>query len=253
MSLNQISAVIIVKDAAGTLAQTLDSLAYFAEVIVYDNGSTDGSQALCGEFENVKLHEGAFLGFGPSKNHAVSLAANDWVLSIDSDETVSAALRDSIDKADLSDPKLAYEVDRHNYFMGRRVRHSGWSNDWLLRLYNRSAQAFNEAMVHEIVILSDGSKTMRLDGPLRHKAVNDLGQFLVKINRYSEIRRNTAKRTLPVAVILFKTVWAFFRTYVIRLGFLDGWRGLVIAISNANGVFFKYMKPFADRATRNDK
>ena len=253
MSLNQISAVIIVKDAAGTLAQTLDSLAYFAEVIVYDNGSTDGSQALCGECENVKLHEGAFLGFGPSKNHAVSLAANDWVLSIDSDETVSAALRDSIDKADLSDPKLAYEVDRHNYFMGRRVRHSGWSNDWLLRLYNRSAQAFNEAMVHEIVILSDGSKTMRLDGPLRHKAVNDLGQFLVKINRYSEIRRNTAKRTLPVAVILFKTVWAFFRTYVIRLGFLDGWRGLVIAISNANGVFFKYMKPFADRATRNDK
>jgi len=77
--------------------------------------------------------------------------------------------------------------------------------------------------------------------------VRELGQFLVKVNRYSELRSQAARRVHSPAVVLFLAAWAFFRTYVLRLGFLDGWRGLVIAWSNANGVFFKYMKPYANR------
>jgi hypothetical protein len=91
---------------------------------------------------------------------------------------------------------------------------------------------------------------VRLPGPLRHAAVRDIGDLLVKVNRYSELRRRTRPVAMPAPLILLRAIWAFLRTLLLQGGFLDGWRGLVIAWSNANGVFFKYMKPYADRAVR---
>jgi hypothetical protein len=80
-----------------------------------------------------------------------------------------------------------------------------------------------------------------------HYAVTDVSQFLNKINRYSEIRKENAKKAYPLPVIMLKAFWAFFRTYVLRRGFLDGWRGLVISVSNANGVFYKNIKIYAKK------
>lgn len=248
-----ISAVIITRDAAPTLRATLESLAGFDEVVVYDNGSQDGTCAIAGEFANVVLHEGEFSGFGPTKNHAASLARNDWVLSVDADERVSPDLRAGIAAADLADPAVAYSVHRANFLMGREVRHGGWGYDWLVRLYNREATGLTEVMVHEIVLPPAGGRVVRLRGDLLHDAVRDLGSFLVKIDRYSELRREDPPSASMLPLIVARSTWSFIRSYFIRLGVLDGWRGLVIAISDANGTFFKYMKPYADRAVERER
>jgi len=248
MALSDITAVIIAHNAEATLPETLESLADFSMVVVYENGSTDQTVAIAESFDNVKLVQGGFIGFGPTKNHAATLAETDWVFSLDADEAPTGELLRSLDAADLSDPKVAYSVDRHNYFKGRRVRHSGWGSDWLLRLYHRGVHCFTEVQVHEQISLTPGSSVQRLQGPINHIAVTEISQFLVKIDRYSELRRAEARRGYPAPVILVKTIWAFFHTYVIRLGFLDGWRGLVIAVSDSNGTFYKYIKIHADRA-----
>lgn len=248
-----ISAVMITRDAEATIEPALRSLAGFPEVIVYDNGSTDRTLEIARRFANVAIRQGAFLGFGPTKNHAASLASYDWIFSIDSDERVSPELMASIRTADLSAPIAGYEVLRRNFFMGRAVSHGGWGGDWLLRLYHRGQAAFTDALVHEKVRIEGQGGTGRLNGCLEHEAAGDLGSFLVKVNRYSELRRSESRAILPAPVIFLRAVWAFWRTYLLRLGFLDGWRGLVIAWSNANGVFFKYMKVYADHAVARER
>jgi len=247
-----ISAVMISRNAEETIAATLESLERFPEVIVYDNGSTDRTVEIARGFSNVSMHEGEFFGFGPTKNHAAGLASNDWVFSIDSDERISAELLDSIASADLSVDKVAYTANRANYLRGKRVRFSGWGNDWLIRLYNRNVTGLSDAAVHEIVRPPTGGEVRKLTGDLYHDAVRELGDFLVKIDRYTEIRRQHSRRVIPPALIFLRSTWAFIRTYFLRLGILDGWRGLVIAICDANGVFFKYMKPYADRAAERE-
>jgi len=104
MALTHITPVIIVRDGAATLAGTLDSLRQFDEVLVFDNGSTDGSRDLARAYANVRLEEGEFVGFGPTKNKAVSLARTDWILSLDSDEALDAALLQALDQARLTCP-----------------------------------------------------------------------------------------------------------------------------------------------------
>ena len=91
--LDKVSVVIITRNAAATLAETLESASGFDEVVVYDNGSDDATMEIAKAYENVSLHQGEFLGFGPTKNHAVSLARNDWVLSLDADEEISPQLK----------------------------------------------------------------------------------------------------------------------------------------------------------------
>jgi glycosyltransferase involved in cell wall biosynthesis len=252
MSAVPVSAVMIVRDAARTLDACLASLAALPEVVVYDNGSTDDTVARARAYPNVVVHTGPFLGFGPTKARAAGLASRDWILAIDADESVSPELMRSVQAADFTDPRTAYAVHRRNFFMGREVRHSGWSDDWLLRLYNRAATNFDDAPVHEKVPEPPGGRVVRLQGALLHSAVAGIGDFLVKVNRYSEIRRAQPLRVRSTAMVLARSFWAFFRTLVLRRGFLDGWRGVVIAVSDANGAFFKFMKPLADERVRRE-
>jgi glycosyltransferase involved in cell wall biosynthesis len=245
--IENISIVIITRDAAETLQQTLESVQQFAEVVVYDNGSTDATLDIASRYPNVKLHCGEFFGFGPTKNHALGLAKNDWVLSLDSDEALSPELVEELSGLNLDSPELAYQVLRDNYFMGKLVRRGGWGDDWLVRLFHRTYHRFDDSLVHEKVVLPKNSQALRLAAPISHSAVNRLSDFLDKINRYSELRMEVSRKTYHPAVILLRSVFAFLKSYVIKRGFLEGWRGLVIAVANANGVFFKYMKIYAKR------
>ena len=248
----QISAVIISKNAEATIGATLQSLRRFAEVVVYDNGSVDRTIEVARGFPNVNLYQGDFFGFGPTKNHAADLAAHDWIFSIDSDERVRPELLDSIAHADLSDPRVGYRVMRVNYMCGKLVRFSGWNNDRLLRLYNRKGTRLNDALVHESVQPPTDGRVSDLVGELSHETVRELSELLVKINRYSELRRAQPKGKMRPPLICLRSLWAFIRVYFLRLGLLDGWRGLVIAVYEANGVFFKYMKPYVDRVEPNE-
>jgi len=245
--LDQISIVVITKNAADTLAATLDSTAGFAEVVVYDNGSDDATLEIAQGYDNVALHEGDFFGFGPTKNHAISLASNDWVLSLDADETLSLDLVDYLRRWQPSSPNSVGIISRDNYMMGRRVEKGGRGADRLLRLFNRNTHRFDDKLVHERVPLTDSSKAEKIPSPIEHNAVRPLGEFLVKIDRYSEVHRETNNRVIHPALIFIRGMLAFVKSYVIKGGMFAGWRGLVIAWNDANGVFFKYMKIYADR------
>ena len=244
-----VSVVIITRNASSTLAATLDVLCEFEEVVIYDNGSIDETLSIAACYPNVSLYQGEFFGFGLTKRHAVSLAKNDWILSLDADEKPSeqliATLRQWIVSARSRD---IGNVRRENSMLGRPVRHSGWGNDWLVRLFNRRDYNFNDAMVHESVETDYKANVIQLPGCIEHAAVTDLSQFLEKINRYSTLRSNSGKlNKYSPWLILLKSIFAFIRTYFFQLGVLDGWRGLVIAVANANGVFWKYIKLYNDK------
>ncbi len=241
-----VSVVIITRNAAATLQNTLDAVQCFENVVIYDNGSSDDTLRIAASYPNVSLHQGDFLGFGPTKNHAVSLAKHDWILSLDADEAPSSELIASISAwVNGASPSDLGEILRENWMMGRPVHYSGWGNDWLIRLFDRRGHNFNNAMVHEAISVSSLSRVQRLSGTIKHTAVTDLSQFLEKINRYSTIRAESGKlKRYSVPVIFCKALFAFLRTYLFQHGWRDGWRGLVIAVSNANGVFWKYMKNF---------
>lgn len=249
--LTDVSAAIITKDAAATIIETLDSLREFPEVLVYDNGSSDETLDIVRRYPNTRITTGEFLGFGPTFNRAADLATHDWVFTIDADESLSPELLDSLRAADRSDPRHAYAVLRQNYVMGKHVRHAGWGGDWLVRFYHRRHFRHNEEMAHPKVVPVDGGNVTRLAGPMKHDAVRGLGEFLQKTDRYSELARHNRSKCPPPFLIVLRTCWSFFRSYILQGGVLDGWRGLVIAHSTANGTFFKHMKIYADRKTDN--
>lgn len=251
--IDAISAVIITKNAEDTLPATLESLRKFSEVVIFDNGSEDSTIEIAASFANVVIHQGSFDGFGPTKNKAVALASNDWVLSLDADESISDSLYESLVNWPATTPPNHYGlIVRENHFMGRAVKRGGWGNDKLVRLFNRRCLLFNSNRVHEFVDTKAAKistpKEYLLGGTIIHNAVQNIGQFLEKINRYSELRSQDfldKNKILSPSIILLKSLFAFIRSYILKLGILEGWRGLVIAYSNAIGVFFKYMKAYS--------
>jgi glycosyltransferase involved in cell wall biosynthesis len=238
--------VVIARDAARTI---VGSLRTFPEVVVYDNGSTDDTVAICARFANVRVERGPFFGFGPTKNHAASLAAGPWILSIDADERLDSELLKQLGELDLREPRRAFALDRRNLLLHKHVRHAGWGDNWLVRVYHRDVCRFSDVRVHEKVVVPDDVLLVRLKGGLWHDAVDDIDQFLQKISFYSELCRGAQPKLRSVPHILLGAWWAFFRSYVVRLGFLEGWRGLLIAHCEAQGSYFKHMKRYVDART----
>src|SRR5579864_7894177 len=164
----RLSAILITRNEAANIGDCLDALAFCDERIVVDCGSSDDTVAIArGKGARVETHE--FRGFGPQKNFALSLATGAWVLSIDADERATPKLADAI-KAALSDSGAdGWELPRRSSFCGRELRHSGWSPDYVLRLFRRGKAKFDDALVHERVICDGPVK--RLDQPLLHYPV----------------------------------------------------------------------------------
>ena len=241
--IDTISVVIIAKNAEATIEETLQSLISFKEVILYFNDSTDKTEEIAGKYANVTVIDGDFLGFGPTKNKAASYAENEWILSLDSDEVISDALTEELKSLKLENKKEVFVLKRDNYFLGKEVKYSGWGKDKLTRLYNRSHHQFNQNMVHEFVALKEDTVKTDLQNSFKHNAVQDINQFLQKVIKYSDLAAKD-KKTCHFVMVVLKAHFAFFKTYVLQLGFLDGWRGFVIAISNFNGKFFRYTKRY---------
>ncbi len=246
MTIERISAVLICGNAETTLATCLDSLVDFDDVVVYLNASTDGSRAICAGYPNVRVVDGEFLGFGPTKNAAVAEARNDWVLSVDTDEWLDDELKRAIASLAPDEPARAYSVLRKNRFLGRHVAHGGWGNDTLLRLFHRGHARFNDKLVHEKLVADPAVTVTRLPGTLWHDAVVEIDQFLRKISAYSTLAAEGQERRRigHPALALARSAFAFVRSYLLQLGFLAGWRGVVIAYSRAVGTFYKYVKRY---------
>lgn len=238
-----ISVVMIVRDGAATIEKSLDSLSRFQEVVVYDNGSTDGTQQLASAYSNVRLHEGPFEGFGPTKNRAADLARFDWILILDADEALEPSLVDAL-CAESLDPNTVYLLNFKAFYRDRQVRYCGWNNQKIRRLYNRRTTGFTRAHVHENIQVEGLRVEEFRGGSVLHYSYQSLSDFIAKVDRYSTLyaRSNVGLRASSPAKAVLSGLYSFLRTYFLRRGFLDGYVGLVIAFSHMATNFYKYMK-----------
>lgn len=239
----QVSIVMIVKDGAKTIERSLQSLQRFDDVVVYDNGSTDGTQNLAKQFANVNLIEGEFHGFGDTKNKAASYAKHDWVLVLDSDEVVEKSLAKVLLENNY-DKNTIYRINFKAFYKERQICHSGWNNQKIRRFYNRTVTRFNNNWVHEDLVDTHMQIVDLVQGSIKHYSYHSITDFITKVDRYSTLfaeDNKGRKRSSPLKAF-FNAGYSFFRTYILKRGFLDGYPGLVIAFSHMATNFYKYIK-----------
>jgi len=245
--LDQITVTILTKNSQKYLSRCLDALKAFDEVLILDNGSEDETLNIAGKYENVTILEHPFIGFGPMKNIAVEKARNDWIFSVDSDEVASEELISSIRQVDPALTGRIYAVSRLNHYNGKPIHCCGWYPDTVLRLFNRTHTQFNEAMVHESLILKPETEKMALSGELKHYPFDNVASLIAKMQSYSTLYAQQSNKASSPSKAFWRAVFAFFKNYFLQKGFLCGYEGLVISVSNANGVFYKYMKLYEKR------
>lgn len=239
-----LSAIIICHNNIATIRRCLESVSWADEIVVVDGGSTDGTLDIVRELA-TKVHQPAdWPGHGPQKNRALDLATGDWVLSLDSDEWITPEVRAEIEAAIVAPgEKAAFMLPRRSSFCGRFMRHSGWWPDYVRRLFRRGTARFSDDRGHDRLIVNGA--VGRLSSPIHHETVTSLEQLIDKMNTYSAMTaRNLHEngRGASILTALLHGGWAFFRTYFLRAGFLDGREGLMLAIANAESSYYRYAK-----------
>ncbi|MGZ5056596.1 MAG: glycosyltransferase family 2 protein [Methylobacter sp.] len=237
-----LSVIIITKNEASHIGRCLESVSWADEIIVLDSGSQDDTVSICHRYTD-KVYETDWPGFGIQKQRALDKASGDWVLSIDADEMVTPELRVEIEHALQQKEFQGYEIPRLSSYCGRQMRHGGWWPDYVLRLFRRQKGYFSESLVHEQIHV-DGAIGW-IETPLLHESFVNLEEVLHKVDGYSTLNaemlyRRGVRSSLGKAIM--KALWNFFRTYLLKLSILDGGKGLMLAISNAEGSYYKYAK-----------
>lgn len=242
MILEDISVTVLAKNSEKYLKEVLKALAPFGEVILFDTGSTDTTIDIAQQYPNVRVIRSSFTGFGPTHNIASSAAKNNWILSVDSDEIVTPELVKAITEIS-ADPKAVYSFERHNYFNGKFIKWCGWYPDRQIRLYNRTKTKFSDNQVHEAII-SDGMRHVAIKAPFIHYSYGSIADFLSKMQSYSTLFANQyrGKRDSSLFKALSHGFFAFFKSYIIKRGFLGGYEGYVISAYNGHTAYYKYLK-----------
>lgn len=239
----KISAVIIVKNGALSIAKTLDSLCDFDEVLVYDNGSTDDTQRIVTGRPNCRFIQDTFEGFGVTRNKAVSQAKHNWILILDADEVLERELSEYLRTHDFN-PKVIYRLNFKAFYKHIQVRHCGWSNQKISRFYHRENSRFTEDYVHEILVEVGLTVEDINQGSVLHFSYESLSDFIRKVDHYSSLyaQSNQGKKSSSPLKAFLSGIYSFFRTYILKRGFLDGYVGLIISFSHMATNFYKYMK-----------
>ncbi|HVP37114.1 MAG TPA: glycosyltransferase family 2 protein [Terriglobales bacterium] len=239
----RISAIIIVYNEEKNIQRCLESLSWADEIVVVDSFSQDRTKDIASSFTN-KIFDLEWQGFGKQKEFARQKASNDWVLSIDADEVVSEKLREEIKSIINKNNSLdGYYIPRLSNFLGRWIKHSGWFPDRVLRLFRKDRAEFDESPVHEKLIL-DG-KSGFLKNEILHYTDPDISHYLSKLDRYTTLSAQkllTEGRNPTLFDLLFRPMAIFFKMYLFKSGFLDGWQGFVLACFSSFHVFVKYAK-----------
>lgn len=240
-----LSAIVITRTEGHNLHDCLQSMhGLVDEIIVVDSQSTDNTVAIAQQHGAKVTQPSDWPGFGLQKNRALDLATCDWVFSIDADERVTPELAAEIKVVlESGDANAAYKLPRLSSYCGKFIHHAGWQPDYVLRLFKRGTAKFSDDLVHERVVTEQPVHALK--NHLLHYSYLNFSQVLSKVDAYSSASAKQAyargKRS-SVAGALGHGAWAFFRTYVIRRGFLDGAHGLALSISNAETSYYKYLK-----------
>jgi glycosyltransferase involved in cell wall biosynthesis len=239
----KISATIITLNEQGNIARAIESLRCCDEVIVVDSGSQDRTIEIAAKL-GARIVETNWMGYAAQKNFAAGQASNDWILSLDADEALSEALEAELWQLKKSGPRYdAYTFPRMAQYLGRWILHSGWYPDRKVRLYDRRKARWVGKYVHESVEVT--GSIGRLEYNLLHYTIDSLSQHLRTMDRYTTLAAEeivAERRPIGWPELILDPPWTFFRTYVLKAGFLDGWEGLIIAYMAAFYNFVKFAK-----------
>ncbi len=237
-----LSVIIITKNEEFHIAKCLESVKWADEIIVLDSGSSDETVSICRQFTPY-VFETDWQGFGVQKQRALNKATGDWVLSIDADEIITPELRAEIEYVINQNQHDAFLLPRLSSYCGKFIKHGGWYPDYILRLFRCELGHFTDDVIHERVIVE--GKIGKLTAPILHESYSDLSEMLEKMNSYSSLNAQKlfergVKSSLSKAI--FRALWKFIQTYFVKAAFLDGKHGLMLAISSAESVYYKYLK-----------
>jgi glycosyltransferase involved in cell wall biosynthesis len=239
----KISVAIITLDEERRIRPCLESVTWADEIVICDSGSTDKTLEISREYTDW-VYVDEWRGYGAQKNLAVERASSPWILSLDADERVTPELRKAIEEVLEHEMALdGYYIPRKNYFLGRWVRRCGWYPDYVLRLFRRGRGRFTDRAVHEAVRLEGGVGYLKAS--LDHYTYSSISDYLVRMDRYStlgaeELRREGNRASLRD--LLLRPPFTFVRMYLFQAGFLEGWRGFLLASLYAYYTFIKYAK-----------
>ncbi len=241
--MNRLSICVITRNEAHDLPRLLKSVEGIAEeLVVVDSGSTDATVEIA-QAAGARVLTRGWTNYAQQKNFAAGQAREDWILLLDADEELSGELRESILQWKVAPPEFPiYEMARLAWFLGAWIHHSRWYPDWQRRLYDRRKVQFSGA-IHES--LQFQGSVGRLQGDLLHYTVRNLQEQRLKSDEYSTVSARamfeSGRRDWRGAKWL-ATPWAWFRYFVLGAGFLDGYRGFLIARSAAHTTWLKYTK-----------
>lgn len=237
-----ISVTILTKNSSRYLEEVLSALTSFDEVLIYDNGSQDNTLEIAQKFSNVVIKTGPFYGFGETHNRVSAMAKNDWILSLDSDEVLTEGLIREIHNLKLKNG-VVYAIPRHNEYQKRWVKGCGWYPDSPKRLYNRQDTRFSTHQVHES-IESKNMEVVTLKSYYRHYSYDSINEFIAKMQHYSDLfaKERAGKVPSSPGKAFLHGFFAFFKSYFLKRGFLDGYDGYLISCYNGHTAFYKYMK-----------
>ncbi len=242
-SMPAISAILITYNEQSDLPEALESLRGVTdEIVVVDSGSTDRTCEIAQSL-GARVVLRPFTNFGEQKNFAAGQAAHDWLLSLDADERLSGELRESVAAWKQSEPECAaYQMNRKPNYLGGWIRHSGWYPEYCVRLYRRDCARFVGAL-HESVQVN--GRVGRLPGELLHYTIRSLREHYAKMEafttRAAEDLYAGGRRHWRGGMWL-AAPWTLLQRFFFQLGFLDGYRGALIAWTSARYVWLKYRK-----------
>ncbi|MEC9093153.1 MAG: glycosyltransferase family 2 protein [Planctomycetota bacterium] len=248
-NLNKLTVIVPCKNEEANIGACISSFAEIAdEIIVADSGSTDRTLTIVKRIGGCKIIEREYRTSGDFKNWAIPQSKNDWILLVDADERVTPKLAKEITRLLSGDPKNdGYWIYRANHFMGHRIRHGGWNNDCVLRLFRRDLSRYEGPSDHGEVNVSSG-KVGTLKNRMTHYSYWSYDDFFRKLDRYTALQAkqwNEAGKRTNFFQMIWRPSWRFFRDYFLQLGFLDGLIGLQLAMIWAFYAFTKQARLWA--------
>ena len=237
----KITAYVMTKNEEHSIAQCIDALKWCDEIIVADTGSKDRTRQIAAA-RGCRVLETPFEGFGRTRNSIIDQIDSEWIVCFDADEVCTPELAEEIIAAIQSGEADAYLANRRTYLLGRQVKHSGWNPDYRHAVaFKKSSYRYTERPVHESYICE--GKVTKLKSSFDHYSFPNLSTLMEKEKTYALLGARTMLKEgkkSSMGKAFFHGAFAFFRHFVLRSGFLDGWCGFVIAISAAHSTFFRY-------------
>lgn len=241
----KLSVVIITLNEEKNLERCINSVLEIAdEIVVLDSFSTDKTEEICKKY-NVKFFQNKFDGHIEQKNRALTHSSNNYVLSMDADEALSPKLIESIQSIKKDCKNDGYYFNRLNNYCGTWIKHTSWSPDRKLRIWNITKGKWGGENPHDKFILNKNCTKQYLKGELLHYSFASIEEHVIQINKFSTIAAKAkfakGKKASFIDYII-APIWEFKRSYFIKLGFLDGYYGFIVSVMTSYSVFLKYIK-----------